>query len=56
LFAIANALGGTGTLRDVVKEQGVGTKSSLTEAHEKIKASAFGHIKDPAADAIKNLE
>ena len=38
------------------KEQGIGQKSRLMEAHERIKASAFGHIKDPVADAVKNME
>ena len=53
--AIMQSLGSTGTLRDMVKEQGVGTKSSLTDAHERIRASAFGHVKDPAADAINKM-
>jgi hypothetical protein len=54
--AIVGALGGTGSLRDVAKEQGVGQKSGLMEAHERIKASAFGHIKDPVADAVNKME
>ena len=54
--AIVGALGGTGSLRDIAKEQGIGQKSGLMEAHERIKASAFGHIKDPVADAVKNME
>ena len=53
--AIVNSLGATGTLRDIAKEQGVGQKSGLAEAHERMKASAFGHVKDPAADAINRM-
>jgi len=53
--AIVDAMGQVGTLRDMTKEQGVGTKSSLADAHERIRASAFGHIKDPAADAVTKM-
>jgi hypothetical protein len=54
--AIVNALGSAGTLRDIAKEEGVGQKSDGLSAHERIRSSAFAHIKDPAADAVKHME
>ena len=53
--AIVESMGAVGTRRDMLKEEGVGKKSSLADAHERIRASAFGHIKDPAADAVTRM-
>jgi hypothetical protein len=48
---VVQAMKDVGTTRSLVTE-GTGNKSSLTDTWERIQASAFAHVKDPAADAV----
>lgn len=52
--AVRDSLNGVGALRSLVTE-GTGSKIGLTEGWEKIQAAAFGHVIDPTADAITQL-
>lgn len=52
--AITNSLS-VGSLRSLVTE-GTGNKSGLEETWERIQQSAFGHITDPAADAVVSMD
>lgn len=52
--AVRDSLNGVGALRSLVTE-GTGSKVGLTEGWEKIQAAAFGHVIDPTADAITQL-
>lgn len=52
--AITNSLS-VGSLRSLVTE-GTGNKSDLESTWERIQQSAFGHITDPAADAVITMD
>lgn len=52
--AITNSLS-VGSLRSLVTE-GTGNKSDLESTWERIQQSAFGHITDPAADAVVSMD
>lgn len=53
--AIADSMGEVGSLRSLVSE-GTGNKSGLEETWERIQQSAFGHVADPAADAVITMD
>lgn len=52
---IANSMKEVGTYRGLVSE-GTGNKEEATAVWERIQASAFGHVEDPAADAVINMD
>ena len=53
--AVRDAMGDVGGIRSLVTE-GTGQTSGLTDTWERIQAAAFGHVEDPAADAVINLD
>ena len=52
---VANNMPEVGTLRSLISDN-TGSKEDLKSSWERIQAAAFGHIEDPAADAIINLQ
>lgn len=48
-------MGEVGSLRSLISDS-VGQKSGLTESWERIQAAAFGHVEDPAADAVITMD
>lgn len=52
--AIRESMNGVGGLRSLVTE-GTGGKSGLEDTWERIQAAAFGHVVDPTADAISQM-
>ena len=52
--AIRESMNGVGGLRSLVTE-GTGGKSGLEDTWERIQAAAFGHVMDPTADAITQM-
>ena len=52
--AIRESMNGVGGLRSLVTE-GTGGKSGLEDTWERIQAAAFGHVADPTADAISQM-
>ena len=53
--AVRDAMGDVGGIRSLVSE-GTGQTSDLVGTWERIQAAAFGHIEDPAADAVINMD
>ena len=53
--AIRGSLGDVGSVRGLVGGN-VGSTSSLQEAWKRQEQSSFGHIKDPVADAVTNMD